>query len=149
MGSSLKHHANLPREVGEGQGKRRGERAGVREGRAGWEEGWGISQDDSSFKLAPFPPTARLHLTFTAFMVFHVIDQLKQLACRPDEQSMSRKYMLGGAWGEGLMVSWFTNWHTWRLWFTEYVNVEKTQERQEQMDNGHRHNNSRKTLVFL
>lgn len=37
----------------------------------------------------------------------------------------------------------------WRLWRTKYAKVEKTQERQKQMDNGHRHNNSRKTLVFM
>lgn len=78
-----------------------GERGGVREGRTGGEVS---RQDDSSFKLAPFPPTARLCLTDTAFMVSQVVDQLKQLAHRPNEQSRSRKYVLWGGWSDGVLV---------------------------------------------
>lgn len=94
----------LPRDVGEGLSDKRG---------AGWEERWGIMprwQDDSSFKLAPFPPTARLCLTGTAFMVSQVIDQLKQLVRRPNKSSRNRKYKL---WrGAGLMMSLFKNCYT-------------------------------------
>lgn len=69
MGSSLKRRRHSPERGGGG--------VGGEERREGWGEGRGEAscQDDSSFKLAPFHPTARLRLAETAFTVSRVIDQ--------------------------------------------------------------------------